>query len=337
MNLIRTAEEYLKAIKDLVWEKDKDKIKAFGKQLSHEELYRAKRLETEERFAARRAGEPREAELSPSDKYKLVVTPYNQGKGYWSYSQGDVYVQGSDKPLFSVKRNYSHFPFAWIENHPDGHDYMICGEDYQGHTVLQLDTGKRRDYFPRSGHDGVGWCMVDFHPSPKGDMIAIEGCHWACPYEVKIFDFRKPLDGPLRVLSDEKDYSDYMGWKSDTACMVGFYGDWCIPLEKWEHELTPEEQDKYIMDLPDEEYDNVWEEGKARIEDLWERPTDLEIALKRVKETQELMARCRGTEHWNTRVPDAVEMANKMIKDLDEKDQLKIRRKIGTLKLEANP
>lgn len=333
MDLIRTAEEYLKAVKDLVWDKHKDKIEALKKQLSSEELYRAGRIREEALFVPDKAGEPDEPEMSPSDKYKLVVTPYETRKGCWSYSQGDLYRQGEDTPLFTVRRNYRHFPFCWVEEHPDGHDYLVCGEDYQGYTILQLDTGERRDIFPQAGHAGSGWCFVDYDHSPGKDMIEVEGCYWACPYGTRIYDFRNPMDGPLPMLADLDDSPNFLGWLDDTSCKVGMNMDWCIPLKKWEHELTREEEDKWIMDLPDlpdDEYAKIWKEDVYQ-EIVWTRPTDFEIALEQGKI---LRGAIDKKSKWAS-LPDHVKMVNKMIQALSEEEQAKIQAEIGILTLEA--
>jgi hypothetical protein len=127
-----------------------------------------------------------------------------------------------------------------------------------------------------------------------------------------------------------------MGWQNETSCKVGMYSNWCIPLEKWEHELTEEEEDKYIMDLPDDQHEAVWKEDLTLQEVIWERPSDLRIARKRVKETKELMERCKGSEHWDTWVPDAVKMANALVQNLSEEDQAQVLSTFGTLTLEGS-
>ena len=31
--------------------------------------------------------------------------------------------------------------------------------------------------------------------SPDGHTLAVDGCHWACPYEYRFFDFTDPARG----------------------------------------------------------------------------------------------------------------------------------------------
>lgn len=132
--------------------------------------------------------------LSQSGKYKLSLHAYKTGSGSWAYTQGKVYSASSDQPLAIVNRNYSSFPHLFIENHPNGHDYLICGEDYQGQTVIELDTGKRVDYFPEEAFEGFGFCCSSFIEFDRDtQLLLVEGCYWACPYEYRFYDFSDPM------------------------------------------------------------------------------------------------------------------------------------------------
>lgn len=135
--------------------------------------------------------------FSPSEKYVLVVTPYSTKKGCWNYSQGTVIRNPGNCPrkIADVQRNYSHFPFLFIENHANGHDYLVCGEDYQGQTVIELDTGKRVDHLPDAASEGFGYCWVQTKYYPEAQILVAAGCIWACPYEYRFYDFSSPMDG----------------------------------------------------------------------------------------------------------------------------------------------
>ncbi|WP_437728210.1 hypothetical protein [Sorangium sp. So ce861] len=132
---------------------------------------------------------------SPTGKYRLVVSSYSTGHGTWNYTQGEVYRTGAADPIAVVQRNFGLFPFLFVEAHPNGHDYLVCGEDYQGQTVVELDTGERRDHLPEEAREGVGFCWVDMRFEPSAAMLVVEGCIWACPYELRFFDFADPMSG----------------------------------------------------------------------------------------------------------------------------------------------
>ena len=118
----------------------------------------------------------RKEHLSPSGKYKLVTECYGFKKG-WNYSKGSVFRQGEDEPLFEVYRNYGHFTFLFVEDHPNSHAYLVCGEDYQGQTVLELDTGKRKDYLPRDGIVGHGFCWTAKRFNATSQILIVDGAN----------------------------------------------------------------------------------------------------------------------------------------------------------------
>jgi hypothetical protein len=152
----------------------------------------------------------RKETMSPSGKYKLVVSNYETSPGCWSYSQGKVFKADSDTPIAVVNRNYAAFPFLFVEGHPNGHDYLVCGEDYQGQTVVELDTGKRREHLSDGTDKGWGFCWADYTFEPSAKVIVVDGCVWACPYEYKFFDFADPMNGWPEIESGECIYADNM-------------------------------------------------------------------------------------------------------------------------------
>lgn len=128
---------------------------------------------------------------SPSSKYTLTV---NVSCGRWK-SVG-VVRDAAGQILATINRNYSSFPHLFVEGHPNGHDYLVCGENYQGQTVIELDTLKRVDYLPKMAQLGFGFCWADMHvPENDKTVLFVIGCYWAAPYETVIYDFSHPLDG----------------------------------------------------------------------------------------------------------------------------------------------
>lgn len=136
-------------------------------------------------------------ELSPSGKYSLTVTYTGAA---W---QAHGLVQKNGETLAEVERNHSSFPFLWIEDHPNGHDYLVCSADYQGHTVIELDTGKRIDWLPPEAEGGAGHCMTDLSFNAEHKILIVEGCMWACPYEARLYDFADPMNGWPELESDQ--------------------------------------------------------------------------------------------------------------------------------------
>lgn len=163
-------------------------------------------------------GSEPKVKVSPSGKYRLVVTQHTTGKGTWNYSKGRVYA--GEKLIAEVCRNYGSFPFAWVEGHPQGGDYLVGGEDYQGQTVIDLVTGNRVDHLPQSAAQGMGFCWASIHPNADGTLLAVCGCYWGGSYETIIVDFSTPMSPPWPILArDEEDAFD--GWTSLDSCKIG--------------------------------------------------------------------------------------------------------------------
>jgi hypothetical protein len=179
--------------------------------------YQEHRAEFEAKFAEYSIVEDSlEVHHSPSGKYTLEVQKYSKGEGIWAYSRGLV-KRNSDRFLVAdVKRNYGAFWHAWVL-HPNGHEYLLCGEDYQGYNIICLDTGENLFHYPEDAFEGTGFCWATVHPSPDGLTLAVEGCYWACPYELVFYDFSDPSTIPLLELTRIEEYFDVTGWDGNTT------------------------------------------------------------------------------------------------------------------------
>jgi hypothetical protein len=175
------------------------------------ELEIAKKSKISKFFVPKNAGKVFEDKLSPDGKYRIVIAPYATKKDCWNFSQGLVFRVGSDKPLFEVQRNYCSFPYSWID-HPNSHQYLVCGEDYQGQTVLELDTGKRLDFVPTEAKDGVGFCWANYRFDVTSKILVVCGCIWACPYEFRFYDFSDPMNGWPEITIEDSDIDEDPMW-----------------------------------------------------------------------------------------------------------------------------
>lgn len=188
--------------------------------------------------------------FSDSKKYKLIIYSFKTKPGCWNYCQCQVF-NSEGKLISTVNRNYSSFDFCFAENHPDGHDYLLCGEDYQGQTVIQLDTGKRTDWLPEEAAKGLGWCTVSYLPSPNMNSIMVEGCYWACPYEIIVKDFSNPLELPWKILKIEGTEQDAR-FLDDSSYKEDYVLTWENALFEESFEFGPN----------GESFDEIWERMK---------------------------------------------------------------------------
>ena len=150
-------------------------------------------------------------DTSPSGKFQIKINRYLTLPNRWEYSRGIITDISSGKLLADIKRNYGHFWHTWVQ-HPNGNEYLLCGEDYQGYSIMNLTSGLYQAYFPEGGYQGVGFCWVAVHPSPDKLVLAVEGCYWACPYELVLFDFRNPEQPPYPELARFENLDGCEGW-----------------------------------------------------------------------------------------------------------------------------
>lgn len=126
---------------------------------------------------------------SPSGKYTLTIE-YDDGA--WE-SRGTV-TNATGHVVAVIERNYHSFPFLFIENHPSGKSFFVAGADYQGQTVIELDTGRRLDYLPEEAAKGHAFCWEDYLFDETSQLLVVDGCYWACPYMIRFYDFSDPMN-----------------------------------------------------------------------------------------------------------------------------------------------
>lgn len=220
-----------------------------------DERYGPWRGEIEDLYVAEnRVAETEKSAVSPCGKYSLETCQYTTGPNTWNVSRGLVRL-ASGELIADVKRNYGHFWHAWVE-HPNGRDYLLCGEDYQGYTVVDLTTAESIVYFPDAGFDGVGFCWTAVYPSPDRLVLAVDGCFWACPYEVVLFDFRKPAQLPLREMARMDNLTDCEGWSDNDTFVFSREVEFRKSDGAAYESLPSEEQDRLDADPELTDYRN---------------------------------------------------------------------------------
>ena len=148
-----------------------------------------------------------------------------------------------------IKRNYPHFWHAWAD-HANGCEYLLCGEDYQGQTVVNLTEGKSFSFFPEAGFNGKGFCWTAAYPAPDTSLLAVDGCIWGGPYDIVFFDFSKPDDLPYRELFRVDSLDDCDGWLDNDRFKLTREVQVRKSDGRPSEELSPAEQDE--LDANDE-------------------------------------------------------------------------------------
>ncbi len=190
-----------------------------------------------------------EAEIftSPTGRYSLEVIPHRTGPKSWRYSKGIVRLEETGELISEIKRNYSAFPYSWAEHHPTGHDYVVAGEDYQGQTIVELDTGRRIDHVPDAAHQGFGFCWAAHYPSPDGRFIFVDGCIWAGPYELVQYDFHQPMSLPYSEIN-RWPVEKVHGFEPDGSLVWEYLAEIRTTDGKRVDEMSEEEEEEFESD-----------------------------------------------------------------------------------------
>ncbi|WP_289136332.1 hypothetical protein [uncultured Brevibacillus sp.] len=165
--------------------------------------------------------EETEVSVSPFSDCCLTIEHYYHEEGIrrYMYTKGIINCFGEQK--VEVKRNLSPFIHRWIKI--DDKEYLLCGQDYQGYSIVDLQNGEIKHYVPEGANSGIGFCWAEIHAHEGTNVIAVEGCVWACEYEIVFYDISEPMILPYKELKRISPYGDVKGWINN--CEFAYYGE----------------------------------------------------------------------------------------------------------------
>ena len=168
---------------------------------------------------------------SETGKYKIEILPvvFRHGDRYFAYTLAKI--KKGNKVIANIKRNGEKFPFLFVEDHIDGHDYLLCAEDYQSQTIFRLDTGDRTEFVSEKAKREMEFSWQRFHLSPDGETLAIEGSvktkhkELAEYRECRFFSFKDPMILPYYEKGDRITcpYEDIIGWEDRDNLLVAIH------------------------------------------------------------------------------------------------------------------
>lgn len=143
--------------------------------------------------------------------YRREVVEYStqNEEGKYFCSTNSIY-DPMGKKLFEYTNLYHHPFFCTPVQHQNGHQYLLYKEDVYGYSVADMITGKTYQYYPaKSFTGGETFIATDVYYNPRNNIVAAEGCYWACPIDTFLFSFDTPMSGfasylNLHLLLDEE-------------------------------------------------------------------------------------------------------------------------------------
>ena len=179
----------------------------------------------------------KETRASPSGKYKLDLMPYSvKDMRCPFYCVVEISRTDDGDRVGKIIRNEADFPFLFIEDY-DGKDYLLCAEDYQGFTLINITDGKKYDYIAEKSKRDLALRITDFYITPNKKSLAIEGYCRQKPTDLvemdeihfyKINDLTKfPYQEVDRRITFA--YDKVIGWESDDRFIISRIEDYVMP------------------------------------------------------------------------------------------------------------
>ena len=169
------------------------------------------------------------------DKYKTEIeeVPLTDGKhilriSYFTdesceYNQYRVYA--SETEVFDNNfnkvadfRNINHsVDFYSVVEHSNGKNYLVFSIDLYGYSVMDLENYHVCNFVPEESFKGEGETFIwtDICYSKKHNILAVDGCYWACPSSVEFFDFSTPENLPYEKILSSYDMEGLLNIDTD--------------------------------------------------------------------------------------------------------------------------
>ncbi len=129
--------------------------------------------------------------LSLKDSYTAVCKSYYRVAhgSHWGASEAAL-LDPSGAEAYHWYNIDDDGEFVTMLRHSNGHDYLLFRVDLYGYGVYDLTDKKDFFYVPK-GPESFIWTGA--HYNPQSNVLAVEGCFWACPFGVHLVDFREPM------------------------------------------------------------------------------------------------------------------------------------------------
>lgn len=192
-----------------------------------------------------------------SADYKIKVYLYSAKIGEYHYRGNKCFLYKDDVLYTKWYCFNDSSVFYQLISHKNGIEYLIFRQDLYGYSVLDMESGEIMQFFPECSFDGVEtFIWTEVHYNPENNVLAVEGCYWACPCGVQLFGFENPMsDKPkfvdiISCLDGDYDVYDeltFIRWEEGTLHLKAFLVENSEIMEL----VIPQEQ--YLCWLGDDE------------------------------------------------------------------------------------
>jgi len=157
-----------------------------------------------------------ETHFSPNKKYffKSNYYTYSNDSHSWIVTKIQIFQTDNQQQLFEFIRNDDSLFYCWLII--EQKTYLFLSEDIEGKSFFDCTECKFHSY----SFENDKFIFCEYFPSPNGKRLAIIGCHWACPYEIIVFDTSELPQYPLRELYRQNTFQEKIEWLDNTTLKI---------------------------------------------------------------------------------------------------------------------
>ncbi len=160
-------------------------------------------------------------ELSEGGLFYFTSERYMQTdlKRNWVVCKIEIFnIETSEKLLeYITDADDNDFAACWFQK--DNKDYLILPEAFQGQSIVDISQKQLHSFY--SSQEPFIWQTI--YPSPDGNKLAVEGCYWACPRELRIYDSTEIVKLPYLIVYQESNFDNdctIEHWKNNDTLVV---------------------------------------------------------------------------------------------------------------------
>lgn len=157
-----------------------------------------------------------EIHYSPDKKYFFKSNYYNQSDNSrnWIVSKIEIFQTEGESKIFEFIRNDDSLFHCWLKI--DNKSYLLLSEDVEGKSILDLTN--KTFYSYSFEEEKFIWC--EYYPSPDCKKLAVIGCYWACPSEIRVFDISEPTKFPFKELYIKDTFQEKIDWVDNETLRI---------------------------------------------------------------------------------------------------------------------
>lgn len=159
--------------------------------------------------------------LSETGNFYFTVEKFrqNDAKRNWIVSKIEIWKTGSPTFDFDYIANSEDVfdDYCWIIK--DEIEYLFLPEAIGGQSVYDSQNKRLHSFY--SNQEPFIW--MGLYPSPDMNKLAVDGCYWACPNELRIYDISEITKLPYKLIYQESNFGDgcvVEQWKDNTHLTI---------------------------------------------------------------------------------------------------------------------